>query len=146
VLQFSLLRPCQTRWAPLGHGVFWSVVLLAVVSSSSPVLVDLPKLIGPSLFPYMTTSVVPILMISPFVILLVAVDICPQQNRSAFATEWSGNLVGPMPGDRIKGHSIDLILEVPTCKKYMFGLPPSGILWHPEWIWWHAPYLIWDIG
>ena len=22
-LQFSLFRPCQSRWAPSGHGVFW---------------------------------------------------------------------------------------------------------------------------
>jgi hypothetical protein len=43
-------------------------------------LVDLPKIIGPSLFPCMTTSVVPIFMISPFVVLLALVGIfspCP---------------------------------------------------------------------
>ena len=21
-------------------------------------------------------------------------------------------------------------------------VPPSGVLWHPKWIWWHAPRLI----
>jgi hypothetical protein len=49
---------------------FGSAILLDVpVSCSLPVLADLPKVISPSLFPYMTTSVVPILMISPFVVL-----------------------------------------------------------------------------
>jgi hypothetical protein len=53
-----------------------SAVLLAAVSSSLLVLVDLPKIIGPSLFPYTMTSAVPILMMSPFVVLLTAIDIC----------------------------------------------------------------------
>jgi hypothetical protein len=52
-----------------------AALLVALVSSSLPVLVDLPKIIGPSLFPCMTTSVMPILMMSPFVVLLVVVDI-----------------------------------------------------------------------
>jgi hypothetical protein len=30
-----------------------------------------------------------------------------------------------MPGARIEGHSIGLILEVPTYQKQMFGLPPE---------------------
>jgi hypothetical protein len=25
------------------------------------------------------------------------------------------------------------------------GCPPSGVLWHPKWIWWHAPHLIWGM-
>jgi hypothetical protein len=54
---------------------FGSAVLLAFVSSSSPVLADLPKITDPSLFSYMSTSVVHILMISPFVVLLVDVGI-----------------------------------------------------------------------
>jgi hypothetical protein len=54
------------------------------VSSSLHVLADLPKIIDPSLFPCMTTSVVPILMMSPFVVLLVAVGICPLPDWSAF--------------------------------------------------------------
>jgi hypothetical protein len=92
---------------------FGSAILLAVVSSSSPILADLPKMIGPSLFPCMTTFVVPILMMAPFVILLVVVGICPLPDWSAFAAKWSNNLVGPVPG--IEGHSIGLVLEVPTC-------------------------------
>jgi hypothetical protein len=29
------------------------------------------------------------------------------------------------PGDRIEGHSIGLVLEVPTCRMQMFGVPPK---------------------
>jgi hypothetical protein len=75
---------------------------MAVVSYSLPVLADLPKIIGPSLFSCMRTSVVPILMMSPFVILLVAVGICPLPDWSAFTAEWSGNLARPVHGDLIE--------------------------------------------
>jgi hypothetical protein len=51
-----------------------TALLVALVSSSLPILADLPKIIGPSLFPCMTTSVVPIFMMSPFVVLLVDVE------------------------------------------------------------------------
>jgi ABC-type methionine transport system permease subunit len=56
---------------------FGSAVLMAVVSSSLPVLADLPKIIDPSLFSCMTAFVVSILMMFPFVVLLVVVGICP---------------------------------------------------------------------
>jgi hypothetical protein len=56
---------------------FGSVVLLAAVSSSLHVLTNLPKIIDPSLFLYMAISVVSILVMSPFVVLLTAVDISP---------------------------------------------------------------------
>jgi hypothetical protein len=118
---------------------------MAVMSSSLSVLADLPKIIDPSLFPCMTISVVPILMMSPFSVLLVAVGICPLLGWSAFAAKWSGNLTGPVLGDRIEWRSIGLVLEVPTCGIQMFGVPPSEVLWHPKWIWWHVPHLIQDI-
>jgi hypothetical protein len=70
---------------------FGSDVLLVVnMSSSSPVLVNLPKIISPSFFPYMTTSDVPILMMSSFVVLSVPVDIsslCLLPDWSASVTE-----------------------------------------------------------
>jgi hypothetical protein len=66
---------------------FRSAVLQAVVSSSSPVLADLPKIIDTSLFSCMTTSTAPILMMPPFVVLLVGVGICPLPYWSAFAAE-----------------------------------------------------------
>jgi hypothetical protein len=54
-----------------------SAILMAIVSSVLFVLADSPKIIGPSLSSCMTTSVVPILMMSFFVVLSVAVGICP---------------------------------------------------------------------
>ena len=66
---------------------FGSVVLLVVVSYSLPILVDSPKIIGPSLFSYTTTSIVPMLMMSFFVVLSVAIGICPQPDWSALAAE-----------------------------------------------------------
>jgi hypothetical protein len=88
-------------------------ILMAVVSSFLFVLADSPKIIGPSLS-CMTTSVVPILMMSFFVFLLVVVGICPLPDWSAFSAEWSGNLAGLVPGDRIERFSIDPVLEVST--------------------------------
>jgi hypothetical protein len=55
---------------------FGSTILLTVISSFLLVLADSPKIIGPSLFSCATTFVVPILMMSPFVVLLEAVAIC----------------------------------------------------------------------
>jgi hypothetical protein len=52
----------------------------------------------------------------------------PLLDWSAFAAEWSGNLAGPGPGhgDRIEGHSIGLVLEVPTYQIQMFEMPQAG--------------------
>jgi hypothetical protein len=104
------------------------------MSSSSPILVDLLRIIGPSLFPYMTTSAAPILMMSPFVVLLVPIDICflcPLPDWLAFAAEYSDNLAGPVIGNRIEVHSIGLALGVPTCQIQKFGVPLTEVLWHP---------------
>jgi hypothetical protein len=60
-----------------GMEYFGSAILKAVVSSILFVLADSPKIIGHSLSFCMTTSVVPILMMSFFVILSVAAGICP---------------------------------------------------------------------
>jgi hypothetical protein len=79
------LRRCNFRFCdrvnPDGHHqgmeYFGSAILLTVIPSFLLVLANSPKIIGPSLFSYMTTSVVPILMASPFVVLLEVVSICP---------------------------------------------------------------------
>jgi hypothetical protein len=60
---------------------------MAAVSSFLVVLVDSPKIIGPSLFSCMTTSAVPILMMSFFVVLSIVVGICPLLHWSAFVIE-----------------------------------------------------------
>jgi hypothetical protein len=79
-----------------------STILMVAASYFLFVLVDSPKVTGPSLFSCMTTSVVPILMMSFFVVLLVVVGMCPLLDWSAFAAEWSNNLAGLVPGDRIE--------------------------------------------
>jgi hypothetical protein len=89
------LRRCNFRiWDrvnPTGHHrgmeYFGSAILKVVVSSVLFVLADSPKIIGPSLSFCMTTSAVPILMMSYFVILSVAADICPLPDWSAFEAE-----------------------------------------------------------
>jgi hypothetical protein len=60
-----------------GMEYFGSTVLLTAVSSLLLVLADSPKIIGALLFSCTTTSAVPILMTSPFVVLLEVVAICP---------------------------------------------------------------------
>jgi drug/metabolite transporter superfamily protein YnfA len=54
---------------------FESTILLTVVSSFLFVLADLPEIIGPLLFCCTMTSIVPISMTSPFIVLLEAVAI-----------------------------------------------------------------------
>ena len=49
----------------------------------------------------------------------------PLPDWSAFEVKHSGNLVGPVSGDRIERRSIGLVLEVPTCRIQMFGVPPK---------------------
>jgi hypothetical protein len=66
---------------------FGSAILMVVVSSFLFVLADSPKIIGPSLFSCTTTSAIPILMMSFFVILSVAVGICPLPDWSSFAAD-----------------------------------------------------------
>jgi hypothetical protein len=83
-LSFALRR-CNFRFwdrvNPAGHHrgmeYFGSAVLMVVVSSFLVVLADSPKIIGPSLSFCMTTSVVPILIMSFFVVLSVDAGICP---------------------------------------------------------------------
>jgi hypothetical protein len=89
------LRRCNfcfwDRVNPDGHHrcmeYIGSAILMAVVSSFLFVLVDSPKIIGPSLFSCITTSAIPILMMSLFVVLSIVVGICPLPEWSAFAAE-----------------------------------------------------------
>jgi hypothetical protein len=78
------LKRCSFRFwdrvNPDGHHrgmeYFGSTILMAAISSFLFVLADSPKIIDPSLFSYITTSDVPILMMSFFVVLSVVVGIC----------------------------------------------------------------------
>jgi hypothetical protein len=79
------LRRCNfcfwDRVNPAGHHrgmeYFGSTVLMVVVSSFLVVLADSPKIIGHLLSSCMTTSAVPILMMSFFIVLSVAAGTCP---------------------------------------------------------------------
>jgi hypothetical protein len=104
---------------------FGSAVLMVAVSSFLVVLADSPKIIGPLLSSCMTTSAVPILMTSFFIVLSVAAGICPLPGWSAFEAKYSDTVVGPVPDDRIERRSIGLVLEVPTYQIQMFGVPPK---------------------
>jgi hypothetical protein len=91
---FALRRcnfPFWDRVNPDGHHrgmeYFGSAILTADISSFLFVLADSPKIIDPSLFSCMMTSVVPILMMFFFVVLSVVVGICPLPDWSAFAAE-----------------------------------------------------------
>jgi hypothetical protein len=83
-LSFALRR-CNFRFwdhvNPAGHHrgmeYFGSAVLMVAVSSFLVVLANSPKIIGPLLSSCMTTSAVPTLMMSFFVVLLVAAGIWP---------------------------------------------------------------------
>jgi hypothetical protein len=80
-----VIRRCNFRFwdsvNPAGHHrgmeYFGSAILMAIISSILFVLADQPKIIGPSLSFCMTTSIVPILIMSFFVVLSVAAGICP---------------------------------------------------------------------
>jgi hypothetical protein len=49
----------------------------------------------------------------------------PLSDWLVFVVEYSGNLAGLMPGNRIEVHSIGLALGVPTCQIQKLGVPPK---------------------
>jgi hypothetical protein len=56
-------------------------------------------------------------------------------------------LIGLCLVTRLRGTQPVLYWRCQPIKNRCLGCPPpSRVLWHPEWIWWHAPHLIWDIG
>ena len=83
-LSFTLRRCNFLFWDrvnPAGHhrGMeYFGSAVLTIAVSFLVVLADPPKIIGPLLSSCMTTSVVPILMMSFFVVLSVAAGICPR--------------------------------------------------------------------
>jgi hypothetical protein len=104
------LRRCNFRFCdrvnPDGHHrgmeYFGSVVLLIVVSSFLLVLADSP-IIGPS------TSVVPILMTPPFIILLEAVAVCPCWINRSLHPSGPTILLGPCSWTRLRGSCWNLL-------------------------------------
>jgi hypothetical protein len=93
-----------------------STILVTITSSFYLlILVDLPKVIDPSLLPLIMTSVVLILMMSLGVVLFPALklvvnlqmwEFSPYAHMldwSAFGAEYSDSLAGTVPNDKIKG-------------------------------------------
>lgn len=93
-----------------------STILVTITSSFYLlILVDLPKVVDPSLLPLIMTSVVPILMMSLGVVLFPALKLVANLqiwefspythllDWSAFWGEYSGSLAGTVPNDQIEG-------------------------------------------
>jgi hypothetical protein len=148
------LRRCNFRFwdrvNPAGHHrgmeYFGSAVLMVVVSSFLVVLADSPKIIGPSLSSYMMTSAVPILMISFFVVLSVAAGICPPcRIGRPLRPSTLAILLGLCLVTGLSDAQSVLYWRCQPVEYRCLGCPRSRVLWHPKWIWWHAPHLIWDI-
>jgi hypothetical protein len=134
---------------PAGHHrgmeYFGSAVLMVAVSSFLVVLADSPKLISPLLSSCMMTSIVPILMISFFVVLSVAAGICPCRIGRSLRPSSPAILLGLRLVTGLSGAQSVLYWWCHPVEYRCLGCPPSGVLWHPKWVWWHAPHLIWDI-
>ena len=73
----------------------------------------------------MITSVVPILMMSLFVVLLAALDICPLPDWSVFEAEYSSNLAGTVLDVQIGEDPIGRVLVVLAFQAQMFVVSPK---------------------
>jgi hypothetical protein len=124
-----------------GMEYFGSAVLMPALSSLLLVLADSPKIIGPSLSFCTTTSVVPILIMSFFVILLVAVDIYPLPDWSALRPSGPTILLGLCLVTRLSSAQSVLYWRCQPVKYRCLECPPRGVLWHPKRILWHAPHV-----
>jgi hypothetical protein len=94
-----------------------------ITTSGVPILADSPKIIAPSLSFCITTSAVPILIMSFLSFFYLPQAYAPLPDWSALEVEWSGNPVGCVPDDRIEQCLIGLVLVALTCQKRMFGVP-----------------------
>jgi hypothetical protein len=122
-----------------GMEYFGSAILMVAVSSFLFVLADSPKNIGPSFFSCMTTSVVPILMMSFFVVLSAAVGIAPCRIGRPLRPSSPEILLGLCLVTGLSGVQSVLYWRCQPVEYRYLGCPPSGILWYPKWIWWHTP-------
>jgi hypothetical protein len=124
---------------------FGSVVLMVVVSSFWGVLADSSKIIGPSLSSFMMTSVVPILMISFFCSFGHCRYMPPCRIGRPLRPSTPAILLGMCLVTGLSDAQSVLYWRCQPIEYRCLGCPPSGVLWHTKWIWWHAPHLIWDI-
>jgi hypothetical protein len=149
-LQLALLRPCQSRWAPSGHGVFQ----VGCFASCSHVL-------------FLTCLGRFTKNHRPFIILLYNDICCAYFDDVSSCRSFGGSrhFISMTPcliGWPLWLSSPTILLDLclvtglrctqsalycrcQPIKYKSLGCPPSGVPWHPIWIWWHNLHLIWDI-
>jgi hypothetical protein len=104
---------------------FGSAVLLTVVPYFLFVLADPPKIIDPLLFCCTTSSVVSILMTSPFIVLLEAVAVCPPyQISQPLGPRCLAILLGLCSWTRLRGSQSVLCWRRQSVKNRCLGCPP----------------------
>jgi hypothetical protein len=151
-LSFTLRR-CNFRFwdrvNPAGHHrgmeYFGSAVLMVVVSSFSVVLADSPKIIGPLLSSCMTTSAVPMLMMSYLLFFQLLQAYAPCRIGWPWKPSSPAILLGLCLLTGLNGAQSVLCWWCQPVEYGCLGCAPSGVLWHPKQIWCHAPHLIWNI-
>jgi hypothetical protein len=124
---------------------FGSAVLLAVVSSFLLALADSPKIIGPSLFFYDDIYCTYFDDVSFCRPLGGCRHMPPCRIGRPLRTSGPTILLGLCLVTGLRGTQSVLYWRYQPIKYRCLGCPPSKVLWHPKWIWWHASYLIWDI-
>jgi hypothetical protein len=129
-------------WSILNRPFCWQRYLLFLF-----VLADLPEIIDPSLFYCTMTYVVPTSTTSPFIYRTVGGRsyIPPCRISQPLGPSGSAILLGLCSWTRLRGSQSVLYWRRQPVKNRCLGCPPGGVLWHPKWIWWYAPHLIWDI-
>jgi hypothetical protein len=146
VLQFSLLRLCQSQWAPSGHEIFW----VGYFAGSRVIFF---ACIGRFTKNY-----------RPFFIFLYDDICCAYLDDVPFCRPLGGCRYMPpcWIGRPLRPNNLAILLDLCLvtglrgtqsflywrCQPFKYrclGCPPSGVLWHPKWIWWHAPHLVRDI-
>jgi hypothetical protein len=151
-LSFALRRCNFLFWDrvnPAGHHrgmeYFGSAALMVAISSFLVVLADSPKIIGPSLSFCITTSAAPILIMSFLSFFQLPQAYAPYRIGRPWRPSSPAILLGLCLVAGLSGAQSVLYWWRQPVKNRCLGCPPSGVLWHPKWIWWHAPHLIWDI-
>jgi hypothetical protein len=152
-LSFALRRCNFCFWDrvnPAGHHrgmeYFGSAVLMVAVSSFLVVLADSPKNHRPFIiFLYdhiCSTYFDDVLLCCPF-------GCCRYMPPCRIGRPWRPSspaiLLGLCLVTGLSGAQSVLYWWRQPIKNRCLGCPLGGVLWHPKWIWWHAPHLIWDI-
>jgi hypothetical protein len=93
----------------------------------------------------MMTSAVPILMMSFLLFFRSLQDMPPCRIGRPLRSSSPIILLGLCLVTGLSGAQSVLYWRRQPVEYKCLGCPPSGVLWHPKWIWWHTPLLIWDI-